>query len=545
MKTSLLFVIVIFGLIYPQTSFQKTNTNDHYNYISVNQIKMWVSNNGDGSHNPLISRAGFYWPGGENALKTAVYEDGLVWGGKINGAVYFNGNTHRQGLQAGKILKNGLPDDPSSVKYRVYKIREDWNDLPLAIRENYKIDYEQWPVEDGAPYYDFNNDGKYTEEIDQPFFEGDEVLWYVANDMDATRSTFTFGTLPIGLEFQTTIYAFKHSGVMRDVVIKKYKIINKSNNTIDSMYFGYWSDPDIGDARDDFIGCDTLLNLAYAYNGDNIDGDGESYTYGEAPPAVGYKLVQGPVIVGLVTDSAKVNGHWIRDKKNTPMRSFVWETSRTTQGVPYGAIEFYNYMKGYVWDGTQFTDPVTGLTTSFWLSGDPVAGTGWYEGPGWPDGPAPGNRRMLMGFGPITFSPGDTQEVVIAIIMAKGSDNIQSVAELKKKAAAIQKFYDLYTPELVNLKYESPKPEYYYLGQNYPNPFNPTTKINYSLPMSGEVTLKVFDNLGREMAVLVSTKQSPGDYEVEWNAGLAASGVYIYHLMVNDYSKTGKMLLLR
>ncbi|MCX8010844.1 MAG: hypothetical protein N3A61_06815, partial [Ignavibacteria bacterium] len=69
-----------------------------YDYIAVNQVKMWISNNGDGSHDPLTDGSGFYWPGGINASLSAIFQDGLVWGGKINGMVRVNGTTHRLGL---------------------------------------------------------------------------------------------------------------------------------------------------------------------------------------------------------------------------------------------------------------------------------------------------------------------------------------------------------------------------------------------------------------------------------------------------------------
>ncbi len=547
MKCLILTIVLLLSSSIPaQKSSQKITANDHYNYISINNIRMWIANNGDGSHDPQTDGSGFYWPGGENAEKSAIFEDGFVWGGKINGEIYFNGNTHRQGLQAGKILANGLADDPSLEKYRVYKIRKDWKELPIALRESYRKDYDEWPVEDVAPYYDFNNDGQFSKTIDQPLFEGDEVLWYVANDLEPTRTTFTFGTLPIGLEFQTTVYAFKNAGVLNDVVFKKYRIINKGNNVVDSMYFGYWSDPDLGDANDDYIGCDTILNLGYCYNADGEDGDGAGNTYGNQPPAVGYRLVQGPIIESLGTDSARFDGRWINGFKNTDMSSFTFQVNPPIGPVPDpGANEWYNYLTGNVLDGTPFIDPNTGIATQFCLSGDPVVGIGWYEGTGWPEGLPPGDRRMLMGFGAITFSPGDTQEVVIAIIMARGSDNIQSVAELKKKAVTLQKFYDLYQPELVNIKYEVPKPDYYYLGQNYPNPFNPATTIKYELPVSGLVILKVFDILGNEIETLINEEQSAGEYEVEFESDGLPSGIYIYQISSREFSRTKKMILLK
>ena len=111
-------------------SLNKTTTNDDYNYISINQFKMWIGNNGMGSHNPYTDGAGLFWPGGENASLSLTFEDGLIWGGYIGDSLYVNGSTYRQGLQAGKILSNGLSDDPTLPKYRIYKIRKDWDEMP-------------------------------------------------------------------------------------------------------------------------------------------------------------------------------------------------------------------------------------------------------------------------------------------------------------------------------------------------------------------------------------------------------------------------------
>ncbi|MCF8357100.1 MAG: hypothetical protein K9H48_21875, partial [Melioribacteraceae bacterium] len=57
----------------------KINTNDDYNYIAINEIFMWVSNNGDGSHDPRTDASGFYWPGGIHSRLPAIFNDGLVW----------------------------------------------------------------------------------------------------------------------------------------------------------------------------------------------------------------------------------------------------------------------------------------------------------------------------------------------------------------------------------------------------------------------------------------------------------------------------------
>ena len=85
----------------------------------------------------------------------------------------------------------------------------------------------------------------------------------------------------------------------------------------------------------------------------------------------------------------------------------------------------------------------------------------------------------------------------------------------------------------------------YELTQNYPNPFNPSTTIKYQIPQSGNVTIKVFDILGAEVATLVNEFQSKGRYDVNFDASKFSSGVYLYQLRVNDFAQTKKMILLR
>ena len=89
-------------------------------------------------------------------------------------------------------------------------------------------------------------------------------------------------------------------------------------------------------------------------------------------------------------------------------------------------------MQGLSWNGDPIIDPNTNSPTHFCLSGDPVIGNGWYEGNGWPGGPTPDDRRFSLATGPFNMAPNDTQEVVIAFLMKKGTDNINSVAVLKR-----------------------------------------------------------------------------------------------------------------
>ncbi|MDP2303933.1 MAG: FG-GAP-like repeat-containing protein [Ignavibacteria bacterium] len=83
------------------------------------------------------------------------------------------------------------------------------------------------------------------------------------------------------------------------------------------------------------------------------------------------------------------------------------------------------------------------------------------------------------------------------------------------------------------------------LQQNYPNPFNPETVISYQLPVSGNVSLKVFDMLGREVVTLVNEVQEAGMYDVSFNGKAFASGAYIYRFQSGNYVKINKMVLMK
>lgn len=83
------------------------------------------------------------------------------------------------------------------------------------------------------------------------------------------------------------------------------------------------------------------------------------------------------------------------------------------------------------------------------------------------------------------------------------------------------------------------------LYQNYPNPFNPSTKIKYQIPAAGNVSLKVFDVLGREVASLINEEKPAGAYEVDFNASSLSSGIYFYTIKSNSFVSTKKMLLIK
>jgi len=129
--------------------------------------------------------------------------------------------------------------------------------------------------------------------------------------------------------------------------------------------------------------------------------------------------------------------------------------------------------------------------------------------------------------------------------------------EIVKSSSKDSPWYELAASELniINSKISLPKisiesnfveiPDEYELVGNYPNPFNPTTKISYQLPNKAQVTLKIYDLLGREVAILVNEEKQAGKYEVEFDASSLSSGVYLYRISINDFVKTMKMMVVK
>jgi len=499
-----------------------------YDTISINNFTMWIGNNGETSFDPVSDGSGGLW---QNI--PAIFTDGLIWGGMKNGKLHVCGSTYRTGLKPGR---------PDNSLYGIYKIRRDMN--PATDEEKFILNYsyDNWPGEYGAPFTDVDNDNQFTRGVDVPRVLGDETLWFVANDFDTAASRWIYGTDPIGVELQSTTYGYKNIE-LSDIIFKKYKLINKSGAEISDMYFGYWSDPDLGYANDDRVGCDTLLDLGYFYNGDNED----EYNFGSNPPALGYCLLQGPVISAEPEDSALYNNDWITGKRNLQMTAFhpLFKDlifMDATLGSSEGADMTYNQLQGRLWDGRDIIDPFTNKSTRFGVPGDPVAGIGWYDGTGIYSYSS-GDRRLVMGMGPFNMAPNDTQEVVFALIAARGNSNLNSVTELKSKTRFVQNFYNnLIFTNAANLKSE---PQQYYISQNYPNPFNPSTTIIYSVPEKTNVELIIYNILGKRVAILLNEEKAPGEYRLHFKAADLASGVYYYQLRTKNYVSTKKMILIR
>ena len=211
----------------------------------------------------------------------------------------------------GAIVSKGVGEDvnDNAKVNRIWRVRRDFatltdNDLRLdaaeinsinaasvtagqiaQLRATYKADWMDWPTYKGAPFYDANGDGVYTPQFnadgtpmlypqaDEPgYANGDQVVWLCVNDLDASATEGLYGSPPVGVELQVTLWAYKRADAMGNIIFKQFRMIYKgraetpANSTITDLYVCQWSDPDNGEAGDDFCGCDTTLSLGYVYN---------------------------------------------------------------------------------------------------------------------------------------------------------------------------------------------------------------------------------------------------------------------------------------
>ncbi len=224
-----------------------------------------------------------------------------------------------------------------------------------------------------------------------------------------SKSIGLYGSPPIGLELQVTAWAYDSPDIaLNSTLFRKNRLINKGLFTVDSLFLGLWSDVDIGNYTDDFVGCDSILGLAYGYSSTGLDHDFAQFDL--YSPAVGYTIMN--------------------EDAHPPTSSCYFTTPANFDGFlgDYdGTLRMYNWLNGYlplddIHNPTPYqfkSGPEKGRITKFPLSGDPVTGTGDIDGEG--DNYVPGDRRMLLSSGPLEFNTGDTLEIIDARIGGYGT----------------------------------------------------------------------------------------------------------------------------
>lgn len=450
-------------------ALQKTLINPRQSLMNINNASMWVTN--EGFHDWVVASSyNGAFPNGSSV--GAIFAEGVVWGGQVNDGktplVRVDGNTYGTGCSPITRLYRVRPD------YLTGDLSSDaatFNQIPIgqvtdgdiqALRDQYATDWKEWPAyadapegNQGAPYKDVDGDGKYNPDVDIPGIPGASQTIFIKYSDKISESN--YGSPPIGLEVSEVYWAYSYSGALGNVIYKQMTMVYKglpdgsANSKIDSMYIVQWADPDVGTSSDDFAGCDTTLNMGFAYNAGPTDA-----TYaglGLAPPAVGYDFFSGvSKFTGDPNDSAVVDLKWKKGYKyinKKPMSSFIYFAAGgawSDPGFNYnGTLEFYNLMRGKLPiprypSAKPFPDAVADVTPegTYLLAGDPVAHTGKLDG----NVEGPGDRRIMVVNGPITLSRGDTAQIVLGIVYGLGTDNLSSVAAMKTNDNTAQIVFD-------------------------------------------------------------------------------------------------------
>lgn len=404
---------------------QGITTRGDYALFDVNAISTYVRNNGSFNRDPATGNSGFEWPKGTG--HTAIYASGIWLGGLVEDTARVAVAEYSEEYDAGPIRQGINPDD---WQWKMYKIKKGDNAITNP-------DYAGWPFDDGAPA--LKNAAGTADSLDEygdriPGLIGDMTVWTVFNDNNPVLHT-NMQTAPLGIEVQLTAFGYNRPDAFANIIFYKWKLINKNTDTIKNAYITVWTDIDLGDYGDDYDGCDTTLGLGYTYNANPTDG-----VYGSTPPAAGFDFLQGPLVPGSPTDTAKFpDGRIFPGMKFLKMTSYVkYNNDATDLGNPNNGQEVYNYMQGLTRSGQLITDD-WGNPTKFMYTGDPnlpYSNSNWIETAGGRD------VRFMMSAGPFTLAPGDSQEIVAGNLIAQGSDNHNSVTALKTIDQSVQYAYD-------------------------------------------------------------------------------------------------------
>ena len=361
-----------------------------------------------------------------------IYAMGIWIGGMVGDELRTAGSTYSNfEFWPGPLGSDGRPVNPDdcSAYDRLYKVsRSDIQNYEATGQAT--ADLAEWPYDLGAPVIDGDGtEGNYDLAAgDRPDLIGDQAVWWIMNDVgNAHRRT---QAAPIGVEVRVHAFAFNRADALGNTTFFKYNVTYKGVEPLTNTFLSIFSDPDLGDASDDFVGVDTTLSLGYVYNDTAMDN-----VYGPAP-AAGYDFFQGPIT---------------EDGDTLGVTSFMYFINGGPDGTedPGVAQEVYNVQQGF-WSGGQSLTmggngfQTDGPRTKFAYPGDPVTGEFWSEvnndGSGGRN--QSGDRRLVVSTGPFTVQPGDSQDIVFGVLFAQAGDNLSSITALRAADILAQTAYD-------------------------------------------------------------------------------------------------------
>lgn len=419
--------------------------------VSINNMRSYLGTGGDIYYDTFNTAPGVEVP--KNGGVYSIFAGAMWLGGlDIDGNLKIAANTYRtnaQGQAVNDFWPGPLNNDSGETDASVCSAYDRHWTVTKSEIDNFVVTGTsstaiiEWPGKGNpfcpvslpygevmAPFKDVNGDGVYNfQDGDYPDVPGDESVWFVINDNGNTHTA--TGGAALGFQLNILHYALNNA-TLAETHFTDYTIINKSTETINKTYLGTWLDPDLGDFLDDYVGCDTTLNLGICYNSDDNDVGG----YGTDPPFVALKIING--ILG--EDNTKIG-----------MSSFVYYNNDfSATGNPETAEEYYGYMTGLWKDGTPITYGGTGYDvnstdeTAFMFPDDPSDSNGWSECNA---GNLAGDRRFILATGPFTMEVGARRSITNAILWddptgvytGGNCPNFDAITDL---AEEVQTYYD-------------------------------------------------------------------------------------------------------
>lgn len=533
--------------------------------LDANNVRATIHNGRQLFYRSSSESIGYEVPAGSG--KNAIWGVSTWIAGIVDGELRSSSSMSRPELWAGPINDNGDPPINCDDYDRVFKVRT--SDIQEFIDSGFATaDLLEWPTGLGAPTVD--RDHNPIDVSNEPFSErskriidlsagelpnikADQSIWWITNDRgnEHRRSR----TEPLGIELHGHAYAASNPGSAIDsATLYSYRIVNKNSSPITDAYVGIWFSVQLGFYNDNYLASDSSRGMGIVYNFDNDD-EGDN-GYGIAPPAVGGLFLDGPVAdADLIDNNSDGQIDELGERLGTTSISWFHLSGGVLTRSPTRAQHFYNYLQGLWVDGHPFTVGGIGRDfseqeTKFVFSGDPVTGEFWSQ----LNMDGSGERadafeiHFLMSSGPFTIQPNAAQDFTFAIVWARGTDNFDSIVELRKAADLVKKAYSLGgfdRPRII----PSPPPTVpnltASLSYNFPDPFSDTTTIRYRVPSQTMVKLVVHDVLGREVMSLVNQVQEIGEYLVKMDGSKLPSGVYYYRIEIGRASAARSMTLVK
>lgn len=390
-------------------------------------------------------------------------------------------------------------------------------------------EYPFYPIK-GEPLLKNACDG-----CEEKYLNGDQTLWWVFNDKADIHAE-SQGE-QIGLEIRAQAFAFATNDELNNMTFYKYDVYNRSTTSLKQTYMGVWTDADLGNAFDDYVGCDVSKGLGFIYNGDSED-EGPS-GYGFNPPACGVDFFQGPYkdndnidntsnpLIEPEAANGTGYGDACVDNERMGMARFTYfNNDFTPTGNPQNAQDYYNYLKGLWKDNQPITYGGSGRGGSinarymFPEDSDPLGiGTGGVPQAPWSEvsaGNTPADRRFVQSAGPFTLAPGAKNSVTMGVVWARATSGGArgSVALLKQ---ADKKAQDLFNN----------------CFQPIEGPDAPEVEI-VELDRQIVINLKNTDTIVNWQRGYKFSLKRPNGLEVDSTVGFGFEGFLVYQLRSQD-----------